>query len=101
LRPPLPAAPARRPTTNPERSRAAFGVDQALDVLDLALERERLHLGRVAATATVVVDHRAVLGEQLRQLLHLLELAVAESAADEDDCRTRAVAVVGDAAAVL
>jgi hypothetical protein len=81
------------------------GLDQRGDVLDLPIEatlvRERLRLGRVAAPAPVVVDHGAALREQPRQLLHLLELAVAERAADENHGRARAEAVVGDVAPVL
>jgi hypothetical protein len=67
----------------------------------ISRSRERLYLGRVAAPATVVVDDGEALGEEPRELLHLLELAVAERAGDEDYRRARAVAVVGDAAAVI
>jgi AAA ATPase domain len=50
--------------------RATLCLDQGLEVFDFSLYRVRLDLCRVAPTATVIVDHRAPVGQQPRQLLH-------------------------------
>jgi hypothetical protein len=95
---------ARRPA--PKRRAATLGLDQRRDVLDLALDCrgvvERSRLGRVAAAATVVVDDRdAALREQLRQFDHVREVPEAERAADQDQRRAGAQAVVRDLRAVF
>src|SRR5204863_7639448 len=89
---------ARRPA--PQRGAPADRVDQRGDVVDLVPDRDRPGVAAVAAPATVVVGHRAVLGERRGDLLELLELAVAHRPRDQNYGRAVAVAVVCDPGAV-
>jgi hypothetical protein len=80
--------------------RPARRLDERVEVLDLALDRVARRVAAVAAPAAVVADHAEPRREQPAELSPALPAAIAERAADEDQRRPVAGAVVGDRRAV-